>query len=166
MHMDPVSKLIQEIAIAPGRDQIPGGIIGFGETESGELLIAVTEWNFNSTGRIIAIVDGVAPGLDRDNDTIDDDFDNCLEIANGPNNTATVGPSQNDTDGDGYGNMCDGDFNQDNFVNSLDLGVFKQRFFTAAPDGDLNGDGIINSLDLGLFKAMFFLAPGPSGVVP
>ena len=166
MHMDPVSKLIQEIAIDPGGDQIPGGIIGFGETESGELLIAVTEWNFNSTGRIIAIVDGVAPGLDRDNDTIDDDFDNCLEIANGPNNTGTAGPSQNDNDSDGYGNMCDGDLDNNLAVNFSDLFLFKAVFNTADPDADLDGNMAVNFSDLFIFKNLFNQPPGPSETAP
>lgn len=104
--------------------------------------------------------------LDSDSDGVSDTTDNCTLVANGPNDMATAGPSQNDTDGDGYGNMCDGDLNNDDIVNSLDLGIFKQRFFTADPDADLNGDGFVNVFDLGLFKAMFFKAPGPSGVAP
>jgi hypothetical protein len=97
---------------------------------------------------------------------VPDSVDNCTLVPNGPNDTATAGPSQNDTDADGYGNICDGDLNQDLFVNSLDLGLFKQRFFTADPDADMNGDNFVNSLDLGLFKAAFFKPPGPSGVAP
>jgi hypothetical protein len=167
MHMDPVSNLIQEISIDPAGDQIAGGIIGFGESEAGELYIVVTEWNFNPTGRVIAIVDGVAPGLDRDNDGVDDDVDNCLEIPNGPNDTATAGPSQNDTDGDDFGNICDPDFNGNGIVDPSDFSLLKSRFGQPGfPDQDLNGNGIVDPSDFSLLKTMFGRPPGPSGVTP
>ena len=62
--------------------------------------------------------------------------------------------------------MCDPDLNNDDIFNSLDLGLFKQRFLSSDPDADINGDGILNSLDLGLIKNLFFKAPGPSALVP
>jgi hypothetical protein len=171
MHMDPASNLIQEITIDPNGDQIPSGIIGFGETEAGELLIAVTEWNSNSTGRIIALVDGLAPGLDRDNDSIDDDFDNCLEIPNGPNDTATAGPSQNDSDNDGYGNMCDADFNNNGVVDSNDASVLFATFGDQLgvdpgydSDVDLNGNNVIDSNDAARLFGTFGQQPGPSAL--
>ena len=101
----------------------------------------------------------VASGVagDTDGDGVADPDDNCLEHAN---------PAQRDTDGDGYGNRCDADFNGDAAVNFLDLGIMKSRFFTADPDADLNGDGAVNFLDLGILKSLFFKPPGPSGVVP
>jgi hypothetical protein len=93
--------------------------------------------------------------LDSDEDGVMDYTDNCTDVAN---------TDQQDTDGDNYGNACDADFNNDNFVNSLDIGLFKQMFFISGDvEADMNGDQIVNSLDLGLFKARFFQAPGPSG---
>ena len=166
MHVDPVTNLIQEISIDPAGDQIPSGIIGFGESETGELFIVATEWNFNPTGHVIAVVDGLAPGLDRDNDGVDDDFDNCLEVPNGPAIPDTGDNSQLDTNGDGYGNICDGDLNDDGFINSFDISIFKGRLFSADPDADLNGDGLVNSLDIGPFKSQIFTAPGPSALAP
>lgn len=92
--------------------------------------------------------------LDSDNDGVLDYNDNCTVEANA---------SQQDTDGDNYGNACDADFNNDGLVNSLDLGLFKQMFFsTGDVEADMNGDQIVNSLDLGLFKASFFGSVGPS----
>ncbi|MEO1576476.1 MAG: dockerin type I domain-containing protein, partial [Pseudomonadota bacterium] len=67
-------------------------------------------------------------------------------------------------DADGYGNACDADFNNDCVVNVLDLGVFRQNFFTTAPEFDLNNDGVVNATDLGRLRQLFFLAPGPSGL--
>ena len=94
---------------------------------------------------------------DTDSDGVPDNQDNCTEIEN---------PDQYDSDGDGYGNICDGDLDGSGFVNSIDLGLFKLVFFTADADADLNGDGFVNSLDLGLFKQLFFKAPGPSANTP
>jgi len=92
---------------------------------------------------------------DTDNDGVLDYNDNCTDVANA---------DQQDTDGDNYGNACDGDFNNDGSVSSIDLGLFKQMFFaTGDVEADMNGDQIVNSLDLGLFKGVFFGTPGPSG---
>ncbi len=80
-------------------------------------------------------------------------IDNCMGIDN---------PDQRDTDGDGYGNMCDPDLNNDGAINFLDLGILKSVFFSSNADADLNGDGAVNFLDLGIMKSMFFGAPGPN----
>ncbi len=96
--------------------------------------------------------------IDTDGDGVMDYADNCTEVDN---------PAQQDTDSDGYGNICDADFNNDGSVNSLDLGLFKQAFFTTGNVvEDLNSDGVVNALDLGTFKGLFFLPPGPSGLAP
>ncbi len=94
--------------------------------------------------------------LDADADGIDDTLDNCAGVAN---------PTQRDTDGDGFGNYCDPDLNNDGRVNFLDLESMQAVFFaTDDPDSDLNGDGITNFDDLNILKAYFFGAPGPSGL--
>lgn len=94
--------------------------------------------------------------LDSDGDTIGDNTDNCSQVIN---------TLQRDTDNDGFGNACDADLNGDLIVNSIDLGLFKQRYFSADADADFNGDGIVNAVDLGAFKKMLFKKPGPSGQV-
>jgi hypothetical protein len=94
---------------------------------------------------------------DTDGDGAVDTLDNC---------TLTANADQRDTNGDGYGNRCDGDLNNDGMVNNLDLGLFKQRYGGTDPDADFNGDGAVNNLDLGLFKQMYGKPPGPSGIVP
>lgn len=94
---------------------------------------------------------------DSDADGIPDSDDNC---------TLHTNPSQLDTNGDGFGNRCDADLNDDGIVNTLDLGIFRQRFFTVgANDADFNGDGVVNPLDLGILRALFFKPPGPAGAL-
>ena len=92
---------------------------------------------------------------DTDSDMVRDSVDNCIVVSN---------TSQLDTNGDGYGNMCDGDLDQSGAVNGGDLAMLKSVFFTIDADADFNGDGIVNSQDLGLFKQMFFQPPGPSAL--
>lgn len=104
------------------------------------------------------------PERDRDGDGVPDHADNCTAVANA---------DQRDSDGDGYGNRCDADLNNDLATNALDLGLFKRAFdprSSATPAlraaADLSGDGRVNALDLGLFKRLFNRPPGPSGRLP
>ena len=91
--------------------------------------------------------------------------DNCIAVSNGP---LTPGISlaniQRDTDGDGYGNVCDTDINvpNDETTNSLDISVLRAQFGTVGPDADFNGDGVVNGLDVAVARRYFGLAPGPS----
>ncbi|MCK6371127.1 MAG: thrombospondin type 3 repeat-containing protein [Gammaproteobacteria bacterium] len=105
---------------------------------------------------------------DADADGAHDGQDNCLDIANGPLAPDSGGNSQRDTDGDGFGNACDGDFdNSGGIVNFADLAYFRGVFGTATADADLDGSGgIVNFTDLALFRAMFGKAPGPSAHAP
>jgi len=104
----------------------------------------------------------VTIGADSDGDGIIDANDNCILASN---------PSQQDTNGDGFGNQCDPDLNNDGFTNFADLGLFRSVFFFNSanpdfnPDADFNNDGFINFNDLGVLKAGFFTSPGPSGLV-
>ncbi|MFK8014114.1 MAG: thrombospondin type 3 repeat-containing protein [Gammaproteobacteria bacterium] len=92
---------------------------------------------------------------DDDADSLRNFVDNCTQIAN---------EDQRDTNGDGFGNACDADLNNDGVINVVDLGLLRSVFFTADADADLNGDGVVNVVDLGLLRAAFFSAPGPSGL--
>lgn len=84
--------------------------------------------------------------IDSDVDGIADAADNCPLTAN---------PNQRDTDGDGYGNVCDADLNNDGVVNVVDLARFKFVFGQSDADADFNGDGIVNVVDLALLKSLF-----------
>ncbi|MEO1576601.1 MAG: thrombospondin type 3 repeat-containing protein, partial [Pseudomonadota bacterium] len=95
-----------------------------------------------------------AMGMDTDGDGVDDAADNCIEHANA---------DQRDSNGDGFGNRCDADFNGDLITNVVDLGVMRSVFFSANEDADLDGDGMVNFIDLGILRTLFFQAPGPAG---
>jgi hypothetical protein len=100
--------------------------------------------------------------LDQDQDGVPDPSDDCLLKAN---------PDQRDTDLDGYGNLCDGDFDGDGAVGGSDFSLFKLAYLKAQGDPgyqadiDLDGDGAVDGADFSRFKAMYLGAPGPSGLV-
>lgn len=104
-----------------------------------------------------ALLAGTAIQADGDTDGVADAEDNCTLVSN---------PDQRDTNGDGYGNACDADLDNDGSINFIDLGIMKAEFFGNYADADLNGDGFVNFVDLGIMKDAFFGTPGPSGVAP
>src|SRR5690606_18874560 len=122
--------------------------------------VVVTGSAFNAATEsydvIVLRFEGAAPA-DTDGDGVPDHLDNCIEVAN---------PDQRDTDGDGYGNRCDGDLNNDGNVNFIDLAIFRAAFGTTDPHADLDGNGNVNFIDLAIFQSMFGSPPGPSGLVP
>jgi hypothetical protein len=70
---------------------------------------------------------------------------------------------QRDSNGDGCGNVCDPDLDNNGITNFNDLALLKAAFFGDDPDADLDGDGRVDFADLGIMKSLFFLPPGPSG---
>ena len=96
---------------------------------------------------------------DTDADGVPDYQDNCTLVKNA---------NQRDTNNDGYGNICDADFNGNNKVDVADLNALKAAYNTAVgnprynPDIDLNGDTKINVIDLNILKSYYLKAPGPS----
>ncbi len=94
---------------------------------------------------------------DSDGDRVPDVIDNCTFEPNGT--------QQLDTNGDGFGNRCDADLNNDCVVNAIDLGLLRTEFFsTGALDQDFSGDGVVNAVDLGILRTQFFGMPGPSAL--
>jgi hypothetical protein len=98
---------------------------------------------------------------DQDQDGVGDPEDNCLAVANA---------DQRDTNLDGYGNLCDGDFDNNGGVNVADLNTFKSSYGKAEgspgydADADLDGNSAVNVGDLNLFRTMYQGTPGPSGL--
>ena len=101
----------------------------------------------------------------HDGDDWGDVCDNCLVAFNGVPDAGPV--DQCDTDHDGYGNWCDGDFNQDNVVGVPDFNIFRSCFgMPGAPmfaECDCNCDGVVGVPDFNCFRAQFGAGPGPSG---
>jgi len=99
----------------------------------------------------------LAPVDDGDGDGVLDRRDDCRELAN---------PSQRDSDGDGFGDGCDPDFDQDGVVGIADAARLeralrvKQRFSGA----DLDGDGAVDDRDRSLLQVGLHLPPGPGRV--
>ncbi len=92
---------------------------------------------------------------DVDTDGVGDTSDNCISTANA---------SQLDTDGDGFGNLCDADINNDCATNFGDFSLVSEAFLTTDSNADINGDGIVNFTDIGLFTGLFLSPPGPSAL--
>jgi len=96
---------------------------------------------------------------DSDGDGVPDADDNC---------TLHHNPNQLDTDGDGYGNLCDGDLNNDGSTNFPDRKLYKRAHNSAVGDAnynvdaDFNGDGAINTLDKDIYDSLHGQVPGPS----
>jgi hypothetical protein len=100
--------------------------------------------------------------LDSDGDGVPDNFD-----GQGDNCTLAANTNQRDTNDDGYGNLCDADFNGNGIVDPGDFSLLKSCFGrTDCPDQDLNGNGIVDPFDFSTLKANFGQPPGPSGLVP
>lgn len=103
------------------------------------------------------------PDADSDNDGIPDEIDNCVLVPNAP-------PADCDTDQDGYGNACDGDFDNNGVVNSYDFADYFAPDYKAALDSgwgtDMDCGGTVGSSDfVPLFLPQYQSAlPGPSGL--
>jgi hypothetical protein len=109
-------------------------------------------------------IDGV---MDEDSDGMPDTYDNCSDVANGLDDP----PKQRDPDTDGYGVVCDADYDNDGDVDETDFNALDAAFGTAVgdpgydPNIDHNGDGGIGMPDFGVFNQQAAQGyPGPSGL--
>lgn len=88
---------------------------------------------------------------DSDGDGIINAQDNCIYHAN---------TSQLDSDFDGYGNQCDGDFNNDGWIDHADEDFMRTRLGSADITTDLNLDGWVNFDDQVILNSMLNTTPG------
>jgi len=108
--------------------------------------------------------------VDNDGDLVPNQFDNCQNFDNGPND----GSNQVDTDIDGYGNACDGDLDNTAagpnafLVSGTDFNRFVACFGSAVADcreADFTGDNLIAGTDFNRFVALFGVSmAGNSGL--
>ena len=103
----------------------------------------------------------VAPLPDQDSDGVPDEWDNCLDIANA---------TQTDCDLDGYGNLCDADYDNDTVIGAGDFSILAASFQSNDGDANFNAcvdcddDGVIGAADFSCLAAGFQGSPGPSGL--
>jgi RHS repeat-associated protein len=94
---------------------------------------------------------------DQDDDGVPDAQDNCITVPN---------PSQYDFEGDGIGDVCDGDINRDGRVDASDALTIQRcivRLIPCQPKYNVDGDARISATDALLTQRRVGLLPGPSG---
>ncbi len=99
-----------------------------------------------------------ADSFDSDSDGFDDNSDNCTLVANA---------DQRDTNGDGFGNLCDPDVNNNNIVDGQDFRFVRWAILNGGnPNADFDGDGNVDGTDIGILVDMAQQPPGPTGTDP
>jgi hypothetical protein len=105
-------------------------------------------------GRIDALAPVLRASEDANGDDIPDVLDNCTLVSN---------PSQCDTNGDGFGNHCDADLDNNDMVNQIDLGMLRGQLGAQGEnDADLDNNGIVSQIDLGRLRDALGGPPGPA----
>lgn len=136
----------------PNTDAYQGGTI----TVTGNRIHEIS-----AAGPVMSFTFDAGEPVDTDGDGVEDPSDNCTELPN---------PDQADTDADGFGNGCDGDFNDDGVV---DAGDFADAFLPdfrlgldAGTGTDMNGNGTVDASDFANYFLPSFQRgiPGPSGL--
>lgn len=111
----------------------------------------------------LPLVSFAGPTTDTDGDGIFDVDDNC---------SATANASQNDSDGDLCGNVCDADINQNGSVDITDVSAHTSSFGAPIPPANpaLNHaeppGASVAITDISYATSNFGGVPGPSGTTP
>lgn len=88
---------------------------------------------------------------DLDQDAVEDSVDNCIDVAN---------TQQLDSDGDGLGDACDADYNNDGKVDAFDFELISEAFNSGVgmesyhPIFDHNSDGVVDPIDMSAHIAL------------
>ncbi|HVH07594.1 MAG TPA: TIGR03790 family protein [Myxococcota bacterium] len=103
-----------------------------------------------------------ARSADQDGDGVPDATDVCRDLPN---------PDQRDTDGDGFGNLCDADVDNDGRITTswgradrpgdIERIALAAQNFAYDANYDLDGDGKVTKRDVSLAQVSAFLRPGP-----
>ncbi|MFK8031586.1 MAG: proprotein convertase P-domain-containing protein [Gammaproteobacteria bacterium] len=131
-----------------------------GESAEGIWTLSLSDFFDEDAGTLQEwCLEATAPTSDTDGDGVPDDEDNCTLVPNA---------DQRDTNGDGFGNICDPDFDNNGVVNFLDVNAWRPLFGTACGDvdEDINGDGLCNFADYAIVTSFFLQPPGPAAEVP
>jgi len=153
---------VQDIVLGPGRSNDPDDIVFDWDTTGLALGPQTVRFRVNPVTEEADTANNSGSGTfvfepDQDGDIVVDDTDNCLVDEN---------PSQIDTDGDGFGNRCDPDFNQDGVVGAPDVNFFTTAMASNDPLADLDSDGDVDLDDRTILNSFFGRSPGPSGLCP
>ncbi len=170
-----LQKTIDPAKLAGGRDKLEGNLAGQPMAHGNESVTRRYEFyeytgTFDDVHEVLPVSENppdaadignyigaqmVAMNVfDVDSDGKQDVADNCLLKPNA---------DQRDTDGDGFGNLCDPDLNNDFVVDNSDLNLMKAQFLKKIPNSnsDLDGDGKVNFKDLAILKTFMGKVPGP-----
>ena len=110
---------------------------------------ATEDYTYDAAGNRSTMIVNVT---DTDGDGVGDYMDNCMDTPN---------EYQEDTDNDGYGNICDGDLDNDGGVGFLDFNAFKLCWLKDNSDpewsgqcehADFDSDNAVGFLDFNIFK--------------
>ncbi len=146
----------QTLSIDLSNPLLNGQILQFGFT-------SVTRQGAN-TG---VYYDNISFAPDADLDGVADALDNCTLAANNSGLNVQV-----DSNGDGYGNLCDADINNTDLVTATDFNLLRACInLPGYPTGtaqcqasDMNASGTVTATDFNLLRARINTVPGPSGL--
>src|SRR5262249_21699034 len=150
--LEPGASCAFTVGVYAGNEEFDRGTIAFSASTS-----SLTDSVFT---QLVDVTDPV-PAADRDGDGVPDAEDDCVDTPN---------PSQLDSDGDGFGNACDADYDNDGVVGAADWIQLSQAFGSTVGGPhystvlDADGDGAIGGVDLLWLAQSFGKAPGPSGL--
>jgi hypothetical protein len=114
----------------------------------------------------VAMTASAGSVVDSDGDAVPDLFDNCRNTPNGPfGATGACGtPVQLDSDGDGYGNPCDGDIDQSGLTDGNDFLALFGLLFGSNNAGDFDCTGLTDGNDFLTMFGLLYTVPGPGAL--